>query len=239
MKMYRRFGTAALLLVTVPLLGLASSSTAADRQASAWRDTFQSSPARYDPLSPEFEKLLVEKFGMPPAMLEKMRPKMASGTQRIRIAVSAGGQQIRVRISNEESDTPLVLAAASVALAGKQFDAEPGKIKALTFGGRRSITVPAGTPILSDPVALPVEAGTELLVSTYADGQSKLDPLGGDAIAVAAGDQTMSGEMAANGANARPADRDGCRNTVVRIAARDRNIGRFHYRRQSHHPRRS
>jgi lysophospholipase L1-like esterase len=126
-----------------------------------------------------------------------MRPQTASGTQRVRIAVSARGPQIRIRVSNEEGTEPLMLEAASVGLAGEGYVSKPGTLKALTFGGRRSVTVPAGAPVLSDPIALPVAPGTELIVSTYAAGPFKLDPLGGGTVVVAAGDQTLKSELAA------------------------------------------
>jgi lysophospholipase L1-like esterase len=140
--------------------------------------------------------LLVEKFKMPAAAIEQMRPQTASGTQRIRIVVSARGPQIRIRVSNEDGTEALVLAAASVGLAGDGYVSESGTLKTLTFGGRRGVTVPAGAPVLSDPIALPVAPGTELIVSTYAAGSFKLDPLGGGTILVAAGDQTMKSELA-------------------------------------------
>jgi lysophospholipase L1-like esterase len=175
----------------------ATTLTPAPTQPQVWRDAFQSSPAHYDPLAPEFVKLLIEKFKMTPAMVEQMRPHTASGTQRVRIAVAAQGAQIRIRVSNEEGTEALVLTSASVGLAGKDYDSQPGTLKALTFGGSRSVTVPMGAPVLSDPIALPVTPGTELIVSTYAAGPFKLDPLGGDTIMVGAGDQTMKNELGA------------------------------------------
>jgi lysophospholipase L1-like esterase len=42
-----------------------------------------------------------------------------------------------------------------------------GSIQAVTFGGRKSITIPAGAPAISDPVAFPVAYGTEITVSLY------------------------------------------------------------------------
>lgn len=193
--MSRRIWTAALSFAVIAVPGTLPPAAATAPATQVWRDAFQSSPARYDPLTPEFEKLLVDKFGMPPAMLEKMRPQTASGTQRVRIAVSSAGEQIRVRLSNEEGTEPLVLASASVALAGERFQAKPGTLRALTFGGHRSVVVPAGAPVTSDAVAMPVGQAAELIVSTYTSQPFKLDPLGGDMIAVAAGDQTMKSGM--------------------------------------------
>lgn len=176
---------------------LTTQTSAVPAGTQVWRDAFQSSPAHYDPLAPEFVKLLIEKFKMTPAMIEQMRPYTASGTQRVRIAVTAQGAQIRIRVSNEEGAEPLVLTSASVGLAATDYASKTDTLKALTFGGSRRVTVPAGAPVLSDPVALPVAPGTELIVSTYTAGTFKLDPLGGDTIMVAAGDQTLKTELAA------------------------------------------
>lgn len=195
------------LLRKARLLGFALAATAtlsampqasvARTETPVWREAFQSSPAQYDPLTLEFIKLLVDKFNLPPEAVEQMRPQTASGTQRVRIAVSARGPQIRIRVSNEEGTEPLVLEAASVGLAGDGYVSKPDTLKALTFGGRHGVTVPAGAPVLSDPIALPVAPGTELIVSTYAAGSFKLDPLGNGTVVVAAGDQTLKSELTA------------------------------------------
>jgi lysophospholipase L1-like esterase len=186
----------ALALATNALVAMPQASTAPPDPL-VWRDAFQSSPAHYNPLAPEFVKLLVDKFKIPPAAVEQMRPQTASGTQRVRIAVSTGGPQIRVRLSNEEGTQPLVLTSASVGIAGEGYASKADTLKALTFGGLHAVTIPAGAPVLSDPVALPVVPGTELVVSTYAAGSFTLDPLGGSTVVVAAGDQTQKSELAA------------------------------------------
>ncbi|WP_448097619.1 SGNH/GDSL hydrolase family protein [Luteibacter yeojuensis] len=195
-KRLSKAGFLALALAVTGALGATAQASAAPTETQVWREAFQSSPAHYDPLAPEFVKMLVDKFKMPPAAVEQMRPQTASGTQRVRLAVSAQGPQIRLRVSNEEGTEPLLLTAASVGLAGEGYVSKPGTLKSVTFGGRRSVTVPAGAPVLSDPIALPVAPGTELIVSTYATGSFKLDPLGGGAVVVAAGDQTTKSELA-------------------------------------------
>ncbi len=81
--------------------------------------------------------------------------------------VSLGGSQVRVEFSNEYGTRPLVIGAAHVALAGKGVAIEAGSDRALTFGGRPSVTVPPGAPILSDPVDLAVPALGSVAVSLY------------------------------------------------------------------------
>jgi lysophospholipase L1-like esterase len=102
-------------------------------------------------------------FTLPTATIVK-------GTIRYRLRISRGGDQIRLRFSNEFGDDALVLTAASVGLAGEGLNALAGSLKRITFGGQTSITVPAGAPVLSDPILLPVKALEDLVVSVYAGG---------------------------------------------------------------------
>lgn len=83
------------------------------------------------------------------------------------VRISVGGQQLRVRFSNEIGSTPLTIGSASVALAGEESSIKPRSLHKLTFGGVGSITIPPGAPALSDPVELPVKALSELAVSIY------------------------------------------------------------------------
>jgi lysophospholipase L1-like esterase len=90
------------------------------------------------------------------------------------VHVSVGGDTVRVRFSNEFGTAPLVIGAAHVAggVSGAGAGAVPDQIaegtdRALTFGGRAAVTVPPGAPMLSDPVALDVPAGSHLVVSIY------------------------------------------------------------------------
>src|SRR5205807_2256085 len=64
---------------------------------------------------------------------------------------------------------PLEFGQVTIALAARAGDpaAVPGSLRALTFAGRASITVPAGADALSDPVELDVPTGSDLLVTTY------------------------------------------------------------------------
>jgi lysophospholipase L1-like esterase len=81
--------------------------------------------------------------------------------------VSLGGSRVRVELSNEYGSDPLVIGAAHVALAGDGSAIVAGSDRPLTFGGRASVTVPPGAPILSDPVDLEVPALGSVAVSLY------------------------------------------------------------------------
>jgi lysophospholipase L1-like esterase len=78
-----------------------------------------------------------------------------------------GGQRLRVRFSNEFGTTGLKVGAAHVALTSKGAAIVPDSDHRLTFGGRPSVTIPPGAPILSDPVDLKLSPFAELTVSIY------------------------------------------------------------------------
>lgn len=76
------------------------------------------------------------------------------------VAVATSGDRIRLRLSNRHGAQPLVIGAASIAIG----DAPPLPV---TFDGEASIRIPAGSPRLSDPVALPVQALDAVTVSLF------------------------------------------------------------------------
>ncbi|NLR70568.1 SGNH/GDSL hydrolase family protein [Novosphingobium sp. ERN07] len=158
----------------------------------AWREAYQSSPATYEAPSEEFIKFANQHWNVPAEKLRSdLTPQPVSGTIRYRVTLQASGSQIRVRFSNEEVAIPLRIGAASVALSAGAYAAKPDSLVALTFGGAKAVTVPAGAPFLSDPVTLPVKSGTELLVSIALASPIMNEGRGGAGFSVGAGDQAM------------------------------------------------
>jgi lysophospholipase L1-like esterase len=94
-------------------------------------------------------------------------PTTIKGTIRYRLRVSLGGTQVRLRFSNDYSDSPLLLAAATVGPAGDGLDALPGSLKRVTFNGKESITIPARASTVTDPVVLVVKPLSDVVVSVY------------------------------------------------------------------------
>jgi|SRR5579875_1679438 len=94
-------------------------------------------------------------------------PSYANQTIRQVVRISAGGRRFRVRFTNEYGTKPLVIGAASIALADAKGDVEPGSLKPLTFAGNRGVTIPAGAPYLSDPVELDAKPLANLSISLY------------------------------------------------------------------------
>ncbi|MDQ0795384.1 SGNH/GDSL hydrolase family protein [Streptomyces sp. B1I3] len=91
-------------------------------------------------------------------------------TVRQTVRTSIGGDRIRIRLSNEFGAGPLVIGEAHVARragSGPASRIDPRTDRPLTFGGRASVTIPAGAPLLSDPVSLRVPAGSDLVVSIH------------------------------------------------------------------------
>jgi hypothetical protein len=186
----QRLGISLSAVIAAVVAACATTAQDGGKPASVWREAYQSSPA-------DFEFALPANFTLPkdikvaPEMLERCRPKPpVTGTLRSRFAVAVEGAAIRVRVSNEESDKPLSIADGSVGLAAGDFDAQPGSIKPLTFGGRRDIVIPPGAPALSDPVGMSVLVGSELVVSLHTPTGVAMKPYGGALMSAADGDQT-------------------------------------------------
>jgi len=91
----------------------------------------------------------------------------SSVTMREIVHISAGGEQIRLRFTNEFGLDPLTVADAHVALSAGGSSIQPGSDRAVTFGGAASVNIPPGAAIFSDPVALAVAPLSDLAVSFY------------------------------------------------------------------------
>jgi lysophospholipase L1-like esterase len=88
-------------------------------------------------------------------------------TVRERVRISAGGPQFRICLTNEYGSSPVVIGSVAVAVPTDPAGVKSGSIHAVTFGGKNSITIPAGAPAISDPVAMPVAYGAEISISLY------------------------------------------------------------------------
>jgi hypothetical protein len=89
-------------------------------------------------------------------------------------AVSIGGNRVRIVLSNEYGSKPLVIGAAHVALAGSGSAIVAGSDRALSFEGHPSVTIPAGAPVISDPVDLNVAPLSNVAVSLFLPDQTPL-----------------------------------------------------------------
>ncbi|MEU6574798.1 SGNH/GDSL hydrolase family protein [Streptomyces sp. NPDC046805] len=83
------------------------------------------------------------------------------------VTTGAAGERIRVRLSNSFGTSDLHVGHATVALQDTGASLRPGTLRQLTFSGRKSVDVPAGAELFSDPVNLSVQDLAHLSVSVY------------------------------------------------------------------------
>ena len=96
-------------------------------------------------------------------------PVFTNLTLRQIVHTSVGGSQVRVRLSNTLGTAPLTINRVHLALRHSSGGARirPASDRVLTFGGRRSVIIPAGALVVSDPVDLAVPALSDLAISFY------------------------------------------------------------------------
>ncbi len=135
-------------------------------------------------------------FAVPIAMPANYRDQTIRQVARI----SIGGRRLRVRLSNEYGDRPLTIGAAHVALAAGGGKIQAGTDHALTFSGRPSVTIPAGAPVVSDPVDFAVGPLSRVSVSLYVPTVAPATTIhwdGHDTAYVAAGNEVADVEFKA------------------------------------------
>ncbi len=141
---------AATIVAAIALAVGPPSAAAQERDTERWMGTWTASPQAPEP-----------PFVLPaPAQFDNQ-------TLRQIVRTTIGGTQVRIRVSNEYGTAPLTIGAASIARHSAGAGIVPGSERKLTFSGQASITIPAGAPALSDPVAFHVPVGGDLAVSLY------------------------------------------------------------------------
>ncbi len=86
---------------------------------------------------------------------------------RMMVHTSIGGDRVRVRLSNAFGTGPLVVEAAHIALRSAGAAIVAGTDRAVSFGGRPSVTIPPGALVVSDAIALGVPALSDVAVSIF------------------------------------------------------------------------
>lgn len=131
---------AALLCVSAPAIAVAQTAEGVAPAPAVWAPLWTAAPA-----PPRFD-------GPPEAPLS-----FEGQTVRQDIRLGAAASGLRLRISNEVGEAPLVI--GGMTLAGPDGDVHP-----VTFGGRASVELPVGQLLLSDPVE--VNVGTFGVITT-------------------------------------------------------------------------
>lgn len=110
---------------------------------------------------------LTEPSNMPP------EPGLADATLRQVVHVSIGGKRLRLRFSNAFGAKPLTILAAHLAPSAGGAAIRPSGGKSLTFGGRASVTIPTGAPMLSDPIDFDLPPLSDLAVTLRVQDPSR------------------------------------------------------------------
>ena len=137
----------------------------------AWITTWAATPA------PRWSDDIPAPFGVPEVLENQTIRQVAR--------ISVGGAAVRVVLSNAFGAKPLTIGAGSVGIAGKDGSVDHAALKPLTWGGESSVVIPAGAPILSDPVALPAKALSEISVSIFLPKKTALSSVHWDGVQTA------------------------------------------------------
>ncbi len=100
-------------------------------------------------------------------------PNNVAREQSFRLIVhpSVWGEKWRIRLSNNFGNSPVVIGHAYVGVQQTGSTVVPGTNREIRFDGRRSVTIPVGTEVFSDPVKLEADVGAQALaVSLYTPG---------------------------------------------------------------------
>jgi lysophospholipase L1-like esterase len=142
----RRFINRCLLVAAVVSANFALSPASAEGQTSSWISSWTASPQ-----APR---------GVIPA-------SFSSRTIRQIVHLSIGGSKVRVRLSNEFGAKPVLIGTASIAIPAGTSDVVSASLRPLTFGGSKSVIIPPGAPVVSDPVEFNVAPLSNVAVSLY------------------------------------------------------------------------
>jgi lysophospholipase L1-like esterase len=116
---------------------------------------------------------------VPTATPATSTPTLDDETIRQVIHTSVAGDELRLRLTNEFGTQALRIGEVRVArrAGATGTNIVPSTDRRVTFSGTRSPTIPAGAPLLSDPIRLPVPARTDLVVSIYVPDPTRVTTL--------------------------------------------------------------
>ena len=133
----------------VAALPATAQSTPRDRWIATWSASLLAGPQR------------------PPADSVDRTPTLVRRTLREIVHVSLGGTRVRIRLSNEYGDRPLVIGSAHIALRVSGAGIDPASDRQITFNGQASVVIRAGANLVSDAVSLAVPSLADVAVSLF------------------------------------------------------------------------
>ncbi len=83
------------------------------------------------------------------------------------VRLEAGGNRVRVRLTNELGLSPVRFGEVTIAASSPNGVLQPGTLHVLTFGGKRGGVLPIGKAWLSDPINMTVHRFENLAISVY------------------------------------------------------------------------
>ncbi|MEU8645942.1 SGNH/GDSL hydrolase family protein [Streptomyces sp. NPDC048674] len=101
------------------------------------------------------------------AAADRVGDGVADRGYRLVVHTSVGGDNLRVRVSNALGDRPVTFDSVYAGLQSSGAGLVHAGNRPLTFGGARSVTVPAGTTAYSDPLPGRIAAESNLVVSLH------------------------------------------------------------------------
>ncbi len=153
--------------LSLPLVAVAAvviAVPAVSAAQSRWVGTWATGPVAVGPPPPEVQAQEV------PMPAPRTPVRVRNQTIRQVVRTSIGGSQVRVTLTNLFGTEPLEIGAAHVAARGDDSTIEAGAH--LTFGGHPSVTIEAGSTVLSDPVALAAAPLGDLVIDIYVPGDT-------------------------------------------------------------------
>ncbi len=110
-----------------------------------------------------------------PTLMHMSEP-VGDSTIRDVVHLTLGGAAVRIVLTNQFGRMPLRVGSATVAVPAGSGGLEPGTEHELTFDQRLSVSIPAESYVLSDPIPMPVTAFSDLAISLYLPSQTIADP---------------------------------------------------------------
>ena len=113
------------------------------------------------------------------APADQAGPPLPAKTIRQIVRPSIAGTSVRVRLSNLYGTDAITLGPVRIARHAGESAIRTETDRAVTFGGKATVTIAQGADALSDPVAFPVTALEQLAISLHVSGSSKASTLHG------------------------------------------------------------
>jgi lysophospholipase L1-like esterase len=94
-------------------------------------------------------------------------PTYVNRTLRQIVHTTLGGDRVRIRLTNEYGERPLVIGAAHLAVRDSGAAIKAATDRAITFGGRATVTLRPGAVVVSDALDLKIPALSDLAISLW------------------------------------------------------------------------